>query len=248
MKKKPLIFGLIIFVLVCGGVFFYLFYNGIILINNRYIKEYPIRGVDVSSYQGNIDWDVLAGNGIKFAFIKATEGSTHIDSYFMQNYEDAVKNDLRIGAYHFFSFDSPGSTQAQNYISVVPKDYDMLPPVADVEFYGDKTKYPPDKNDVTKELSEFLLIIEEYYEKKPIIYATEKTYMLYISGDFNDYSIWIRNVISRPSLADNRSWTFWQYTNRVVLDGYEGVEKYIDMNVYNGSINDFENYANISSK
>lgn len=245
MKKKLIItcVSVFLFLILSGGIIILLFYNGILLFNNPSIKEYPVRGVDVSSHQGEIDWEVLANNNIQFAFIKATEGSSFVDAYYSRNYENAIKTNLRVGAYHFFSYDSPGVTQAQNFISVVLKTGDMLPPVADVEFYGDKEENVPDKENVIKELSDFLFALEEHYGKKPIIYAVKKTYDLYIAGNFDDYDIWIRNIFSRPSLSDNRNWIFWQYTNRAVLDGYSGKEKYIDINVFYGSQDEFENYA-----
>ena len=115
-------------------------YKGKIILNHPSGKEYPVRGVDVSAYQGEIDWDVLEKQEIDFAFVKATEGSSFVDRRFIQNYEEARKTDLRIGAYHFFSFDSSGKTQAENFIKNVPVDDEMLPPVVDFEFYGDKEK------------------------------------------------------------------------------------------------------------
>ena len=59
-----------------------LFWNGILLINNPDETEYPVRGVDVSAYQGEIDWTILANQNIDFAFIKATEGSSFVDKRF----------------------------------------------------------------------------------------------------------------------------------------------------------------------
>lgn len=232
----------IIFALCTGVVAFYLFYSGIILLNNPSKVKYPVRGIDVSSYQGKIDWDLLSKQNIRFAFIKATEGSTFVDPYYKTNFSNAIKTDLRIGSYHFFSYDSSGLTQAENFISIVAKTDDILPPVVDVEFYGDKEKNPPDKDNVRIELTNFIQAIETYYGKNPIIYATEKSYKLYIAGSFPDCDIWIRNVISKPKLSDNRKWTLWQYTNRERLDGYHGDEKYIDMNVFFGTNEEFDNF------
>jgi len=222
-----------------------LFYNGIILFNELSSRKYSVKGVDISSYQGDIDWNILAGQDIQFAFIKATEGSSYIDPYFQSNYVEAEKTNLRIGAYHFFSYDSSGKTQSENFISVVPKGENMLPPVVDVEFYGDKETNLPDKNEVHMEVSVLLNELEKYYGLKPIIYATEKSYRLYIAEEFQDYDIWIRNVFTKPTLSDKRDWTFWQYTNRECLNGYKGKEKYIDMNVFWGTQEDFSDYAKI---
>ena len=242
VKKKNLM--IIIPILVAIGItLIVLIYNGILSFNDFSASKYPVRGVDVSTYQGEIDWPVLAEQNIQFAFIKATEGSGFVDPHFEKNYANAINTDLKIGAYHFFSFDSPGETQADNYISVVPLNNDTLPPVIDVEFYGDKANNLPDKDEVVKELSDFMNNVENHYGKKPIIYATNKSYSLYIAGNFDEYDIWIRNIISHPSLTGNRNWTFWQYSNREILNGYSGEEKYIDMNVFSGTQDDFDNYG-----
>lgn len=242
-KKKRIIIGAFIFVFLVLVILALLIWNGIIIFNNPSAEKYPVRGVDVSSYQGNIDWNILSSQNISFAFIKATEGSTFVDEYFEYNYKQAQNTNLRVGAYHFFSYDSPGVTQAENFIANVEKCGNILPPVIDIEFYGEKEKNPPAKSDVRKELDALIDELESHYEMKPIIYATEKCYSMYIADAYEDYDIWIRDVITTPKLSDDKKWMFWQYTNRERLDGYKGKEKYIDMNVFNGTKADFKNYA-----
>lgn len=243
MNKCIRIISFIVSSIILIVVWGFLFLNGIIKINTPSKSEYPIRGVDVSSYQGKIDWNVLSKQDIQFAFIKATEGSNYTDEKFTFNYEQAMKTNIHIGAYHFFSYDSSGSTQADNFIATVPKNKNMLPPVVDIEFYGDKEKDPPNKANVTKNLILLLEKLENYYGVKPIIYATQKSYKLYISGGYSDYDIWIRDVYFKPTLPDEQKWTFWQYTDKGQLDGYKGSEKYIDINVFCGSQQDFDTYA-----
>lgn len=216
-----------------------LVYNGVILLNNPSEAEYPVRGVDVSSYQGDIEWQILSSQNIDFAFIKATEGSSFVDPYFIYNYSEAQKCSISVGAYHFFSYDSKGLSQAKNFIDTVVPFEGMLPPVIDLEFYGDKEKNPQSRNEVRHELKDMLFALEEHYGLKPIIYATEKSYDFYLSGEYEEYDIWIRNVISKPNLSDDREWIFWQFTNREKFHGYKGKEKYIDVNVFNGSKEEF---------
>lgn len=241
IKKKV---GVVVLVaLMLLFIAFIFIWNGIILLNNPSKDEYPIRGVDVSSYQGDINWDILSSNNISFAFIKATEGSSFVDPCFEYNWSEAQETSLRIGAYHFFSFDSEGATQADNYIGTVPKIENMLPPVIDLEFYGDKEKSPPAKENVTQQLQILINELKEYYGLSPIIYATEKSYSTYLAGEFIDCDIWIRNVVSKPNLSDDRPWTFWQYTNRGRFSGYNGTEKFIDINVFNGTSEEFNQYA-----
>lgn len=220
----------------------FLFYTGALLFNNPSKAAYPVRGVDVSHHQGEIDWNVLSEQNIRFAYIKATEGANFIDKNFLKNFDGAMRAGLRAGAYHFFSYDSSGESQSENFISVVPIRRGMLPPVVDIEFYGDKQSNPPDKEKTRRQLKLLLQRLEEHYRMKPVIYTTGRVYALYIAQDFFEYHIWIRSVFRSPALADGRGWTFWQYTDREKLPGYDGREKFIDMNVFNGSAEEFAAY------
>jgi len=243
MKKKNKITVAILggIIITAAAICILLLYNGILWFNNPSKTKFPVRGIDVSVYQGVIDWTVLSKQGIHFAYIKATEGSSFVDEKFMTNFENAQKTDLLVGAYHFFSYDSSGLTQADNFISVVPRIEKMLPPVVDVEFYGDREKNPLSKTDTQVILTVLLNKLENYYGIRPIIYATQRSYELYIKDSYQDYSIWIRNVFMKPYLGDHREWTIWQYSNREKLQGYAGEEKFIDMNVFHGSLEELYN-------
>ncbi|MDR0813991.1 MAG: glycoside hydrolase family 25 protein [Oscillospiraceae bacterium] len=217
--------------------------RGAVLLNHPSRAKYPIRGVDVSHYQGKIDWQTLARQDIRFAFIKATEGSSARDERFAENFAGAEQSGLRVGAYHFFSFDSAGTTQAENFIAAVPGMPGMLPPVVDLELYGGYASSPPSADTVSAELSVLLSALEEHYGLRPVIYATAQTFELYLTGSFDGYDLWIRSVLTSPRLPGERAWTFWQYANRARLKGYSGDEKYIDMNVFNGTEEEFSSYG-----
>jgi lysozyme len=243
MKRKYLkrmLLGAICGLIATVGI---LLYCGIIWFNNPSTQQYPVRGVDVSSYQGIIDWNVLSQQDIDFAFIKATEGSSSQDNKFHDNWKNAGNTKLKIGAYHFFSYESSGTAQAENFIRTVPNSAGMLPPVVDIEFYGENKRNPVSRQTASKILDELLDKLEKHYRKKPIIYATQKSYELYIKGGYDSFPIWIRDIIKTPELPDKRNWTFWQYSPRKILKGYSGEEKYIDMNVFNGNESDFENFT-----
>jgi len=246
MKLKNIFKGVCLLSMLIAFIFGVLVKKGVIWVTTPFELIYSVKGVDVSSYQGDIDWNVIESQGISFAFIKATEGSTFNDRFFQQNWENASKTNIRIGAYHFFSFDSSGKTQAKNFIRAVTKVDNMLPPVVDVEFYGNKNKNPPSKEHTQAILNNLLEELEAHYGMKPIIYATRSSYQRYIKDDYKDYDIWIRNLFYHPYLTDRNSWTFWQYSNTKILKGYKGREKYIDMNFFNGSKKDFEKYNNPS--
>ena len=238
MKKKIIIASILVILFAIISVF--LLYIGIIHINNPSKKRYPIRGVDVSHYQGEIDWDILSKEDISFAYIKATEGSSSKDERFDYNWKNAQRTGLRIGAYHFFSLDSSGTGQAENFCSTVDAVDNMLPPVVVVERYGNYSNTEQlDKEKMLAELGDFMNSVEAYYGKRPVIYTTEE-WLSVIQEEFDDYDVWIRDVYGKPDPSIN--WSFWQFSNRHVMAGYSGTERYIDMNVFYGDEETFLKY------
>lgn len=237
-----------VIILFLGGVFFLILNNGIVWFNMPSKSKYPVRGVDVSAHQGNIDWAILSTH-ISFAFIKATEGNNWIDKKFSYNFSHSLHHGVAIGAYHFFRFDRSGATQAKNFIQNVPKITSnqqdcLLPPVVDLEFYGNKSSNPPSQESLYKELNVLLDLLEKHYGKKPILYTTPSFYKTYLQGKYNNYPLWIRSVFFSPDslLAkffniyfEKSQWSFWQYNPKGILSGYEKGEKFIDLNVFNGS-------------
>lgn len=219
----------------------FLFINKNIRPNLLFADRYEVRGVDVSHYQGDIDWEKMADENIDFAYIKATEGSSYVDEKFCVNWENVAQTDLYYGAYHFFSFDSAGETQAQNYISTVGSLDGKLIPVVDVEYYGDKKRWKKelDREAIIRELDVFLRALEEEYHTKPILYTTYSAYHDFIEGSFDEYGLWIRNVYYTPDIGLRGRWLYWQYTDRTKFDAYAGEEAYIDMNVFAGSREEF---------
>lgn len=206
-------------------------------INQYLVGGYSVKGVDVSHYQGEIDWEHFREQGIDFAFIKATEGSSLVDERFEENREGAKAAGLYAGAYHFFSFDSTPASQAEHFIATVGDLSGSLPPVVDIEFYGDKRKNPPEKAYVVSGLRELLEALEEEYGVKPIIYTTYTVYNRYIRNAFQEYPLWIRNVYYPPGDI-GRLWTFWQYCDTGALGGTAGEEKFVDLNVFRESRED----------
>ena len=239
MKKKRVYVILIVAVLTIT-VISVLFINKKIRITPMFAGQYEVTGVDVSHYQGTIDWEKLADQDLEFAYIKATEGSGSLDECFHDNWQAAGQTNLKIGAYHFFSFDSDGRRQAEFYIDTAGSLDGKMAPMVDVEFYGDKRSNPPEKEEVIKQLGEMLAALEEHYHITPVIYTTYKVYHDYIRDEFEEYPLWIRDVYCPPLFTAGEKWTFWQYTDTAVLDGYEGSEKYIDMNVFRGTREELE--------
>lgn len=172
-------------VLVAAAILlFVLFWNGVLLFNNPSRAEYPVRGVDVSSYQGQIDWPALASKDLSFAFIKATEGSSYVDPYFEYNYQRAQQTHLRIGAYHFFSYDSSGDTQAGQFHPYSGAGRQYASSRGGLGILRRQGSQPPPRETVNQQLDLLLTRLEQHYGMRPILYATEKSYSLYLAGGY----------------------------------------------------------------
>lgn len=194
-----------------------------------------VRGIDISHYQGEIDWEKLSnaniqGAPVSFVFVKATEGSDRLDENFNQNFFNAKKYDILRSAYHFFSTKSSGKEQAKYFCKMVQLEDDDLPPVLDVENIGD---YTPQK--LRKEVGDWLNIVEKHYGVKPILYTAYKFRLSYLNTpEFEDYPYWIAHYYV-DSLQYKGEWKFWQHTDAGKI---EGINHYVDVNLFNGSYED----------
>lgn len=222
--------------------FLFLRWRGLILYSHESNPDqWEVFGVDVSSYQGTVDWHVLASQGVDFAFIKATEGSLLQDKQFASNWAGSLEAGVRPGAYHFLSYDSPGQTQADNFISIVPVTEGSLPPVVDIEFYGQYLETPPDKEHVQSILDPLLARLEEHYGVKPILYVTYRSYYNYLTdAKYAGYPVWCSSPTVFPLLP---RWHFWQYSHSAQLKGYTGAQPLIDLNVFRGSRAQFDAFG-----
>ncbi|RUW87997.1 muramidase, partial [Mesorhizobium sp. M8A.F.Ca.ET.059.01.1.1] len=102
-------------------------------------RHLAVHGVDVSRWQGDVNWEKLRAQGANFAYIKATDGGDHLDPMFMKNWRGAQAAGLKRGAYHFFYWCRTAGEQADWFIRNVPKVDGALPPVIDVEWNGDSS-------------------------------------------------------------------------------------------------------------
>ena len=217
-------------------------WRGLLLLSHESNPDqWEVFGVDVSSYQGVVDWPVLAAQGVDFAFIKATEGSTLRDGRFADNWTGAQAAGVRVGAYHFLSYDTPGEIQADNFIDLVPVTEGALPPVVDIEFYGDYLEQPPEKEHVRSILDPLMERLEAHYGVKPILYVTSRSYYLYLAGSgYGEYPIWCSSPTVFPLVP---GWDFWQYSHTARLEGYDGSQDRIDLNIFRGSREQFQRFG-----
>jgi len=202
---------------------------GLVRVNYPSATEFPVRGIDVSRYQGTIDWPAVAAGGVTFAFIKATEGGDHRDPRFLENWNGAAAAAVLRGAYHFFTFCTPGDAQAANLLAVVPIEPTALPPAVDVEFAGNCRRWESIET-IRRELDVFLAAVERAYGRKPIVYFTRESYDRILDGRVTGYATWARSLFGRPHERFG-DWAFWQYAHNGRVRGIEGL---VDLNVFQG--------------
>src|SRR5208283_4279495 len=198
--------------------------------------EYAVHGVDVSKYQGDIDWQAVKDSGIAFAFIKASEGADNTDSKFSRNWAEAKAAGVPRGPYHFVYWCRPPLEEIANLERVAPVEPDALPPVLDVEATPtSKTcKRHLTQAGAIHDMQIMLDEMERHYGKRPIIYTTVDFYQAILAdGAFRDYPIWVRSTKYHPSVRyAGRAWQFWQYQSDAYVPGIGGK---VDRDAISGS-------------
>ncbi len=204
---------------------------------------YPVHGIDVSKYQGLIDWQKTKRGGVAFAFIKATEGGDHLDERFHRNWNEAGQTGIPRGAYHFYYFRRTAAEQAKWFIRNVPRDPNALPPVLDMEWnHGSKTcKRKPTSAQVRSEMRTFLRLVHQHFGKRPMIYTTVDFYKDNHLGLIKEHEFWLRSVADHPSsVYPGQRWSFWQYTGTGEIPGIVGDT---DINVFAGSSSSWQQWV-----
>jgi lysozyme len=202
-------------------------------------EDYPVHGIDLSKYQGEVDWPRVKTGGVAFAWLKATEGGDRVDGRFGENWNGARAAGVPRGAYHFFYHCRSGKEQAAWFIRNVPRDPEALPPVLDVEWTPDSptcTKRPP-REDLVREMKDFLDAVEKHYGVRPILYVPIDVHRERLVGAFPRHEFWLRAVKDHPSAVyDGRSFRFWQWTATGTVPG---VGREVDRNAFSGTREDW---------
>ena len=191
---------------------------------------YRVHGIDISHYQGEINWKMLAQTRqgqfpVHFVFMKATEGGDYPDDKFVANFDSARVHGFIRGAYHFYNPKTDANKQADFFISSVKLESGDLPPVLDIEKKGKDIKK------LQADLKVWLRRVEAHYGVKPIIYASYKFKTRYLNDSvFNTYPYWIAHYYV-DSVRYEGDWKFWQHTDVGTLPG---IEEKVDLNVFNG--------------
>lgn len=196
---------------------------------------YPVKGIDVSAHNGVVDFAEARADTVSFVVLKATEGTDFSDALFERNYAEAKGAGLKVGAYHYFRFDTPGHLQAYHFLSAVDGMSLDLPLAIDVEEYGNAAA--GNASAVADELRAMADVVESC-GRRLMIYTNKQGLERYVRPAFPDSlpALWISSPSGCPAVG---GWTLWQHSHQGRVRGLRGP---VDLNTFAGSADDFERW------
>ena len=198
----------------------------------------PVNGVDVSHYQGDVDWAQVAAAGYAFAFVKAAQGDSGGDSEFDRNWQDMKTAGILRGAYDFYDVGQNPTTQARNFISKVTLIKGDLPPVVDIETMNGSSE---SNNHMIADLHSYLKTLKDHYGVAPIIYTGPSFWNAHFDDSFSDYALWVAEYgVSKPKAVTGWTvWSFWQYSTNGDVPGINGD---VDLDRFNGGLDQLRKF------
>jgi WD40 repeat protein len=211
----------------------------------------PTSGIDVSRWQGVIDWNAVKESGYSFAVARATVGNSYVDPLFAQNWAAIKTAGLIRGSYSVIKPEIDPKQQVALFVRTLELGPDDLPPVLDLELSGGLSS-----EDILKSIEAWLTEFERQTGRRPIIYSASWFLRpLGLQGRHDQYPTWIADYpwwfasygVASPSLPANwpTDWTFWQYTDKGQVNGV--ISPTIDLNWFNGSLDDLRRFVQASS-
>ena len=202
-------------------------------------KGPTVPGIDVSYYQGNIDWAAVKKAGKVFAIARVSDGSGFIDPDFQKNWKGMKSAGLIRGVYQFFRPNQDPIAQADLLLSELKAggglDVADLQPVMDMEVSGGLGPAAIQAN-----MQKWLTYVESKTGRKPIIY-TAAFMSSNVGTGFVKYPLWVANYgVSCPTMPSN--WTQWVMWQSGSTGSVAGIVGSVDVNVFNGTLSDLQKF------
>lgn len=214
-----------------------------------------ILGIDVSNWQGNIDWEQVKADGYTFAWAKSTEGMTYTDPMFLTNMENGLDANVIMGAYHFARPDNNTPQEdAANFLNIASAyiGNGFLPPVLDLEnpYSGGQTILLTDMF-TSEELSNWaqawMAEVETQTGISPFIYINGN-YANYLNSSLTEYGLWFAQPDENLSPPVNiGTWEDWKFKQYSWWGDISGIQGDVDLNIFNGTPQDFNTVIGINT-
>jgi lysozyme len=194
------------------------------------VSNGDVQGIDVSHYQGTVDWQQVSAAGIQFAFAKATDGVTLADPEFATNWAGMKAAGILRGAYHFFEPTDDAGQQATFFLSNVQFESGDLPPMLDVETSAATSE------ELWQGVQTWLDQVEAATGMSPILYlnssfANENAAPASLAA----YPLWLAQYeVDQPTVPTGwTTWLLWQYSQSGTMNGVSGS---VDLDQLNGPL------------
>jgi len=196
-----------------------------------------VQGIDVSHFQGIVNWQQVAQAGMAFAFAKATDGITYTDPDLATNWAGIQAAGLLRGAYHFFEPNDDATAQAQHFLTTVKLVPGDLPPVLDVEITGGVSN-----EQIWSGVSTWLQIVEQATGRQPILYTAPGFWNAHQPDlTLTSYPLWLADYAIQPKLPTGwSSWLLWQHSQSGTVAGVTGS---VDLDQFSGTLRQLHQLA-----
>lgn len=190
------------------------------------------QGIDISSYQRNVNFSAVKNSGIDIVYIKSSEGTTYINPYFESSYSNAKANGLKVGFYHYVRARTTQQAinEANFFARVVSAKQADCKLAMDFENFGDLSV-----NQINEISKVFLETLENATNSQPIIYSNSFSARTIFSQELTKYPLWVANYgVSMPgSNGKWDTWVGWQYTSTGIVNG---ISVYVDRNQFTDGV------------
>lgn len=223
--------------------------------HSRAVAQPFVDGIDVSVFQGNINWNTVRNSGVEYSFIKATEGVGFVDSRFTQNIQGATSAGVLAGPYHYARPDSSTSNpldavnEANHFLSQIEPYYDTgmyLPPVLDVEEFDLGLSISQTRSFISNWVQDFSDTVQNSLGVRPVIYASQSAANTYFTSTVaSQHDLWVAwwkgtGTTDPPLQSDNPNWNLWEHWQYTATGSVPGIAGDVDLDVFNGTRQELE--------
>ncbi|EEI19251.1 GH25 family lysozyme [Lentilactobacillus hilgardii] len=202
------------------------------------LKRYPIRGVSINQDNGYIDFESLKNNGVKFVYLKATQGATYTDDSFLSNFQRSQGSQLPVGVYHYFSFSSSPKAQFKNFVRQVKTNTGSLPICISIQYYGGYNDDSVHWKSTRKNVRTLMSDIRHYYQRPVVISTSQEIIQRLKIEATNAHQFWTTDgQLGKP----NGDATFIQVTQKQDFRLDRQVV-FLPMSVFNGDARQWARY------
>lgn len=198
-----------------------------------------IGGIDLSSWQENIDWSSVPISVVKFVFAKATEGTDYYSNQFQRQHDGAKSRTIPFGAYHYLDPTADGKTQAEYFLDAIDGYAGELLPALDIEETGGQTA-----EQIITCVTDFTTAVDATLGgKRTIVYTYLSFWQNTMGGsdDFSGHPLWIAQYPVRYKAGMKatipKGWSgavLWQYADTGDVPGITGITTSPDMDLLLG--------------